>query len=96
MSDVIVTVFQPSPVLVEVKQVGLQGPPGPAGVAGQYVHTQSVASPIWTVNHNTGRRPVVTILTVGGIEMFGQVVHVDSNQLQCLFDQAESGTAICI
>lgn len=72
-----------------------QGPAGPPGAGGSYLlHTQSVAATIWTVNHNFGFKPVVSVLSVGGIQLLAEVVHISSNQVQIIFDGATAGQAI--
>jgi hypothetical protein len=74
-----------------------QGPPGPPGISGgaNFSHTQSVASDTWTVNHNLGFRPAVSTLSVGGREMWSEVVHASVNQFIAYFDAPVSGIAIC-
>lgn len=65
--------------------------------AGQisYQHTQSVAATTWTINHNLGFRPAVTILSVGGKEMIAELLHTSVNQVQVFFDTAVAGIAVC-
>jgi hypothetical protein len=74
-----------------------QGPPGPAGVSSNasFSHTQSAASDTWTVNHNLGFRPAASILSVGGKEMWAEVIHTSNNQFLAYFDAPVAGVAIC-
>jgi len=76
---------------------GAQGPQGPQGLPGSaaasYTHTQSSASSTWTINHNLGYKPAVELLTVGGVEMEGDVVHVSDNQVIVYFVISVAGTA---
>lgn len=74
-----------------------QGPPGPPGVSSNasHEHTQSVASDVWTVNHNLGFRPAVSLLSVGGREMWAEVIHTSVNQFVAYFDAPTTGIAIC-
>jgi hypothetical protein len=68
------------------------GPPANGGAgAASYLHTQSVASATWTVNHNLGREPVIQVLTAGGVEMEAAIVHVSSNQAQVNFASPQTG-----
>jgi hypothetical protein len=78
--------------------IGRQGPRGADGAAGgqQFTHTQSQASAEWIVNHNLGRRPGAEILTVGGMVMDAEVVHISVNQLRVYFKTAMAGSVICI
>ena len=73
--------------------VGPAGPPGNGEV--QYTHTQAVASATWTVNHNLGYRPAVTPLSMGGVAMWAEVLHISSNQALVNFDSPTAGQAIC-
>lgn len=80
---------------LEVLQVhmGLQGEAGAVG--GAYTHTQSAATASWTVNHNLGYRPAIKALSLGGVEFWGEVLHVSVNQAILYFDSPNSGLAIC-
>lgn len=86
----------PAVARAEVAVVGL-GARGPAGTsgAGGYTHTQSAASATWTINHNLGRKPAVTLLTTGGVEFEGQVTHTSDNQAVVSLAAAIAGTARC-
>lgn len=77
---------------------GPQGPQGPTGPTGgnQYVHVQSSALVTWTVNHNLGHYPDVTILSVGGIEVVAGIAHQSLNQFLVTFASAQSGQAIAV
>lgn len=72
--------------------VGTQGVPGP-GV--RYQHDQSVPSSIWTVNHNLGLRPQVSVLSSGGVSLLTEIVHTSLNQLLVYFDSPNIGQVIC-
>jgi hypothetical protein len=61
------------------------------GVA--YIHLQTAASAVWTVNHNLGLRPAVTILDSGGNEVEADVVHTSANQLLIRFAIPITGLA---
>ena len=77
----------------------LQGPPGPQGPPGDgastFEHTQATADSTWTVNHNLGFRPAVTVLSPGGLEMLAEVLHTSLNQALVYFDAPKAGNAIC-
>lgn len=80
---------EPPPYLLGAPMVG---PPGPAGSA--YVHTQASALTTWTIPHNLGYRPTVTVTTLGGAEVIGgEVIHLSVNTLQIDFDIAFAGQA---
>lgn len=83
--------------VVSVVAAAEQGPPGPPGVSSNasHEHTQSVAADVWTVNHNLGFRPAVSLLSVGGREMWAEVIHTSVNQFVAYFDAPTTGIAIC-
>ena len=66
---------------------------GGGGGGPPFVHTQSIAASEWIVNHNLGFRPAVTLFTVGGVEMEGEVIHSTLNQFRALFNTPLAGTA---
>jgi hypothetical protein len=96
VSDVIRTVLQQQ-VARTVLTVG-QGPAGAPGGGGgaseRYLHTQSVPSAAWVVNHNLGFRPNVSVTTLGGVVVWAEVLHVSINQAQVLFDDPRAGLAL--
>lgn len=71
---------------------------GSNGGAGSvsYEHVQNTATGLWTVAHNLGFRPTVTVTTTGGLEVAGgEVVHLSLYTLTIEFDVAFSGRARC-
>lgn len=62
-----------------------------SGIA--YTHLQSVPNTIWTINHNLGMRPAVSILDTGGNEVEADVVHTNTNQLVIHFAIPIAGLA---
>lgn len=79
---------------VELYLPGLPGPPGAGSSA--YVHTQASELPTWTVAHNLGHKPSVAVFTIGSVEVVGgEVIHLDVNTLQILFDVPFAGWARC-
>nr|DAL65675.1 MAG TPA_asm: collagen alpha 1(VIII) chain protein [Caudoviricetes sp.] len=76
---------------------GIQGPPGDAGPGGgsdaYYEHNQAVPSDVWTVTHNLGKRPAVTIIDSAGDEVEGSVKHDTLNQLTITFSAGFAGMA---
>lgn len=87
---------------VRLVTVGTQGLPGPAGAQGLKGDTggtvvtfnQSTPDVIWTINHNLGRKTPVTVYTVGGVEMFAEIIQTSVNQTLVYFDQPTAGYAI--
>ena len=56
-----------------------------------FVFTQAVASNTWVIQHNLNKFPSVTSVNVNNIEMFGEVVFADVNNLTINFTSASSG-----
>lgn len=75
---------------------GNQGVPGPDGTVEDYTHTQASGLDTWTVNHNLGRYPIVSVLSPGGVEIEAAVQHITVNQLLVQFASALTGTARCL
>lgn len=73
---------------------GPQGPQGPPGVSGlTHNHVQSTPALIWTVNHNLGFLPCVSVRSVGGVEIEPLIVNLSVNTTRIEFLTAFSGTA---
>jgi hypothetical protein len=93
------------PIVIGPGQGGAQGPVGPAGPAGPqgeqgipgpslaYVHTQNTPASAWTINHNLGIFPQVSIIEIGGANVEGEVIYLNNNSLTVSFTVAISGTA---
>ena len=87
-SDPIPIASDPSGVAQWVS-VPVEGPPGPQGIQGpagasgnSYDHTQASPAAVWTVNHNLGYMPDVSVFTSGGLEVEAEILHLSSNQTQ--------------
>ena len=87
-----------SEVVLLADAIAMPGPRGADGASGstQYVHAQPAAALSWTVAHNLGRRAMVTVLSIGGMEVLASVIHLSSNVLQIDFDNPMAGEARCI
>jgi hypothetical protein len=57
-----------------------------------YTHTQSSASTTWSVGHNLGKFPSVSVVS-GGNLVVANVAHTDANNLVITFSAATSGVA---
>jgi len=71
---------------------GPDGPPGPAGGAG-FVFSQITPSTVWTINHDLGRYPAVTLVDSAGDAMMTDYDYVDANTIIVTFSAATAGTA---
>ena len=60
----------------------------------RFIFTQGTASTVWTINHNLGRKPSVSVIENGtGCRIFPAEVHTDDNNLTLTFLAATAGTA---
>lgn len=72
-----------------------QGPPGNGGSGAPSYDQVYASASSWVINHNLGFRPSVKALTVGGVEMWVEVIHVSLNQAIVYFDTPTAGRVIC-
>jgi len=71
--------------------------PTPTIITGDkyYLHTQSVASDIWSIYHNLQKRPSIHIEDSSGKEIITEIIHVTNNLARAYFGKAYTGTAHC-
>lgn len=99
------TVLLEAPV-IDVVSIGVQGPPGPPGPAGAegapgtpgsapqaYTHDQQVPATVWTITHQLGYVPNVTVFNTLGDEVIGETQHPSPAQTVLIFTAAFSGRA---
>ena len=60
-----------------------------------YTHKQAQAAKVWTIAHNLGKRPAVTVVDSAGTVVIGEVDYLDDNTVRLTFCAAFSGTAYC-
>lgn len=74
-----------------------QGPAGPAGegAGSRYTHVQDSAASVWTVAHNLGRYPAITVLDHLGAEICPDVRHLDLTTARITHSVPLAGRAIC-
>ena len=60
-----------------------------------YTHNQSVASAVWSVTHDLGRYPSVTVVDSSGAEVKGDVQYTSANTLEIRFSAPFAGKAYC-
>ena len=75
-------------------RVIVSGGRGPAGISSvHYVHTQEAAAAEWTVTHNLGRYPSVTVVDSAESVVIGDVEYDSANCVILRFSAAFSGKA---
>jgi hypothetical protein len=58
-----------------------------------YIHTQSIASDTWTINHPLQKFPSVTIVDTGDNVVFGDIEYINIGKIIITFSAAFSGKA---
>ena len=58
-----------------------------------FTHNQGTPSALWTINHNLGRYPSVTVVDSAGTFVIGELKYISSNQVTATFSAAFSGSA---
>lgn len=72
----------------------MRAPGSPTGGSGAaFVFTQDVASALWTVVHNLGIRPNVTVVDSLDREVEADVTYIDDNNLTVGFATPQTGKA---
>ncbi len=94
------TVIREEVPVTEVLAVALQGPPGPQGPPGggagaTYTHIQTLPSSVWTVAHNLGRYPSITVVDNLGAALIADVRYLDDAIAQISHSVPLIGRAYC-
>ena len=76
-------------VTISEAVVGLQGTSGDK----HYQHDQSTPSATWSITHNLGKRPSVTVVDSGGNQWLTAVEYTTEYSLVIRFSSPFSGTA---
>jgi hypothetical protein len=61
----------------------------------EYTHIQSSPSTTWTITHNLGRRPNVSLINGSNEVVEGSIVHTSINVVTVTFNSSLSGIAEC-
>lgn len=72
-----------------------QGVPGPPGGSNTYRHQQSTPLATWTVVHNMGTRPAVTVTDHLDNQVLADVRYIDDNILQITHGLPMIGNVYC-
>ena len=58
-----------------------------------FTFIQSTAAAVWTITHNLGKRPSISVVDSAGTNVMGAVNHISNNELTITFSAAFKGTA---
>ena len=79
---------------IEFHESGWVGPPGPPGPGlSTFTHTQAVPASVWTITHNLGRRPSVTVVDSAGSVVICDPTYTSDDQVVITFAAPFSGHA---
>lgn len=72
---------------------GIQGIPGPSASASgeSYIHVQNTPADIWSILHNLGRYPSVTVIDTANNTVEGSITYIDANNINIAFSSGFSG-----
>lgn len=84
-----------NPVIVELGVTGPQGPQGEGVSLAEvsYIHNQPSASTTWTINHNLGFYPNITVVDSSGNVVEGSYSYPNETTIIASFSGAFSGKA---
>ena len=60
-----------------------------------YTHEQNSGATTWSVTHNLGKQPSVTVVDVNNVQGYGIVTHTNANELTITFPGNTTGKAYC-
>ncbi len=66
---------------------------GQAGI--NYTHTQAAPSDTWIINHNLGKYPSISVMSVGEVEFESDIHHINKNQARIYLAIPQAGIAQC-
>lgn len=58
-----------------------------------FTFIQSTSAAVWTITHNLGKRPSISVVDSAGTNVVGAVNHTSNNELTITFSSAFKGTA---
>jgi hypothetical protein len=61
-----------------------------------YIHTQATPLQTWSINHDLGKIPSITVVNSSGTVMLAEINHLDINNAEVIFGNATfTGVAYC-
>ncbi|SDH68687.1 hypothetical protein SAMN05421505_12079 [Sinosporangium album] len=79
--------------VVDVVEAGYTMPGGGGGGPVSYTHVQTVPAAVWTINHQLGYRPAITVLDVDGDPVDGTPAYPSLNSMTITFAATVAGVA---
>jgi len=66
---------------------------GSPGTGASYLHVQASPAATWTVTHNLDTKPVVAVVSTGGVLLFAEISYPNDNTTVITFGQPYAGSA---
>jgi hypothetical protein len=60
-----------------------------------YTHVQAVATNLWIINHNLGKKHCLVEVIINDNQVFTEIEYINDNQLKVRFTNNQVGTVIC-
>jgi len=67
-----------------------------ASIIGDYNHEQTLEADEWIINHNLGKKPIVTLVDENDIVMVGTIQYMSLNQIKVNFSTPVKGRAYLV
>ena len=92
------TTVEPIKLTTVAEPIALTLTQGPITLGGAqpYEHVQAIPEAVWSIEHNLGRMPSVTVTTSAGDVVVGHVNHTDTNELTITVSAAFAGRAYLV
>jgi hypothetical protein len=74
--------------------VDVRGSPGLPSLPAFFLHTQSIASNTWSINHNLNLYPQIQLFTLAWVKIYADEQHLSLNTTQVSFSYPAVGYAI--
>lgn len=85
--------ISPKPLVMVLPEVQIERVPDPEASGSAHTHTQGVSADSWTIQHNMGKYPSVTVVDSAGTQVNGIVEYSSENTVKVSFTAPFSGTA---
>lgn len=59
-----------------------------------FIHTQTIPSDTWSINHQLNKYPAITIIDTNGFEIEAEIIHTNKDNLTITFSVVFIGTAV--
>lgn len=79
---------------MEIKQININGTVYDLPKDKNFLYEQEIPSAVWTIQHDLGKYPSITLLDADGVIMFGDIKYVDMEIVEITFATEITGKAL--